>query len=292
MTVVRSRFAPSPTGLLHLGHAYSAIMAWNAARSVGGEFLLRMEDIDFQRCREHFRERILEDLAWLGLDWPRPAMLQSDRLDVYSEALGVLCSLDLCYPCSCTRKDIAEALSATHGAGAGDSVRRYRPYPRTCSHKGMEQRRKGDAIRLNMRKAIDFLGGPEAVGQLFFSDQGSEQHGRFHLDPRLLIDRHGDIVIARGDIGTSYNLAVVVDDAEQRITHVVRGVDLHSETAVHRLLQALLQLPVPVWCHHRLIKDEHGKRLAKRHDALAICKLREAGWTSERVQDYLGLKMV
>ncbi len=291
MVTIRSRFAPSPTGFLHLGHAYSAVVSWNIARKAGGQFLVRIEDIDFTRCREHFCDQIFEDLSWLGLEWPTPVLYQSRRARAYESALQQLSDLGLCFPCCCTRKDIASALSALHGpANEPGGLQRHPRYPGTCNHRLMANRRSGDAIRIDMRKAIECLGGPDAVSVLFFRDVGPLRSGCHHLDPDHLVDHYGDFVVARGDIATSYNLAVVIDDAAQDISHVVRGEDLFAETALHRLLQALLDLPIPVWLHHKLVTDASGKRLAKRHDAMAISRYRDMGWDADALLSSLDLR--
>ena len=218
-------------------------------------------------------------------------MFQSQRARAYESALKQLFDLGLCFPCSCTRKDIASALSARHGtAREAGSMQPHPPYPRTCNHRLMADRVQGDAVRIDMRKAIECLGGPDAVRTLTFRDVGELHTGSHKLDPDILVDRHGDFVVARGDIATSYNLAVVVDDAAQEITHVVRGEDLFAETAVHRLLQALLDLPAPVWLHHRLVTNASGKRLAKRHDAMAVSRYRDMGWTPDELLASLDLR--
>lgn len=278
----RTRFAPSPTGLLHLGHAFSAITAYERAREAGGQFLLRIEDIDTTRSRPEFEDAILSDLKWLGLDWEHPVMRQSERFDVYADAVRKLRDLGLVYPCTCTRRDIAAAVAARQ-----EGVDRPPVYPGTC--RGRTDAPVDAAWRLNMAAAIDHLGGAAAVAELTWTETGPDCAGCHHLDAEKLLKEHGDIVLARRDIGTSYNVAVVVDDAEQGITEVVRGLDLFEETPVHRLLQALLNLPVPDWHHHRLIRDENGKRLAKRDDARSLASLREAGRTPADVARMLSL---
>ena len=275
-----TRFAPSPTGLLHLGHAFSALTAWDIARAAGGRFLLRIEDIDGPRCRPAFERAIDEDLHWLGLDWPRPVMRQSDRLPAYAEALARLAGMGLIYPCSCTRADIRAALTAPQeGAPGPDGP----PYPGTCRGRAMASMRPGDALRLDIARAVAL------TGAIAFEETGPEHTGRHETMPAEMITGIGDVVLARKDIATSYHLAVVVDDAAQGVTHVVRGADLFAATPLHRLLQHLLGLPAPIYHHHRLIRDETGKRLAKRDDARAIRAYRAAGESPASLRAMLGL---
>lgn len=273
---MRTRFAPSPTGWLHLGHAFSALTAWERAQGAGGACLLRIEDIDTTRCRPEFEAGILEDLAWLGLAWPDPVMRQSERRGAYAAALERLRDEGLLYPCTCTRREIEAALSAPQEGVAPLPV-----YPGTC--RGRSDAPQNAAWRLDMARAFERLGGASAVARLGWTETG-EVAGPCRLDPAGLLAEHGDIVLGRRDIGTSYHLAVVVDDADQGITEVVRGADLCESTPIHRLLIALLGLPVPDWHHHRLIRDEAGKRLAKRDDAKAIRGFREQGISAEEVR--------
>ncbi|MCP5088483.1 MAG: tRNA glutamyl-Q(34) synthetase GluQRS [Rhodobacteraceae bacterium] len=283
------RFAPSPTGFLHLGHGFSALMAAGAAKAASGRFLLRMEDIDTTRCRAEFEQAIYDDLHWLGLEWEQPVLRQSERGAIYQTALQTLVDLGLCYPCSCTRKDIATALSAPQEGAeqvfGPDGV----IYPGTCRHRPMKDRTATDAVRLDIAAAIDHLGGQVAVSNLTYQEIGGARPETITLDAGQLIQGCGDIVLARKDIGTSYHLAVVVDDAEQEITHVTRGKDVAPATPVHRLLQALLYLSTPTYRHHRLIRDETGKRLAKRHDAMALRAYRKAGKTAADIREMVGL---
>ena len=266
------RFAPSPTGPLHLGHAFSALTAWERAQAAGGGFLLRLEDIDTARSRAEYIQAIYEDLHWLGLDWPTPVLRQSTRLPAYRNALQKLGKMGLTYACTCTRRDIANALGAPQeGAPLGpDGV----IYPGTC--KG--QNRQGPAaIRLDMAKAV--------TGDITYFEGSTPV-----TTPRAeMIETIGDIVLARKDIGTSYHLSVVLDDAFQGITHVTRGADLRPATPIHALLQNLLGLPAPVYHHHRLIRDENGKRLAKRDDARAIAKYRAEGASPQDIRKMVGL---
>lgn len=275
------RFAPSPTGYLHLGHAFSALTAWDAALEAGDSFLLRMEDIDYTRMRPEFEQAIYDDLHWLGLTWPTPVLRQSDNLAAYEKALNFLGDLGLTYACDCTRSVIKEALP-TPVYGPDGLV-----YPGTCRGKNL-QPSNDTAIRLNMANAIEYLGGEAPVNQLKFTDidNGKIDH---YLNANDLLNKCGDFVLARRDIGTSYHLAVVIDDAAQQVTHVTRGMDLFDATQIHRLLQALLRLPTPIYRHHRLILDDNGKRLAKRDDSRAIRKYREEGATPEDIREMVGL---
>jgi glutamyl-Q tRNA(Asp) synthetase len=273
MTVV-TRFAPSPTGLLHLGHAHSALVGWRAARAAGGRFLLRIEDIDQARCREAFVAAILEDLAWLGLLWDGPVRRQSEHFGDYRAALARLEAMGLLYPCFCTRAEIAAAASAPHGpAGA--------VYPGTCRSLGPGERAqaiaggRSYALRLDMARALD------ATGPLRWEDARS---GIVTADPLA----HGDIVLARKETPTSYHLAVTVDDALQGVTLVTRGEDLFRATDVHRVLQALLGLPTPRYHHHPLLTDASGRRLAKRDRSLTLASMRASGKSPEEVRRLAG----
>lgn len=279
-----TRFAPSPSGYLHLGHAYSALFA---ARAAGpeGRFLLRIEDIDGTRVRPEYEAAIFEDLAWLGLAWEIPVRRQSDWMADYAAALAQLEARGLVYPCFCTRKEIAAEIARSGAAphGPAESL-----YPGTCRRLSAAERlaRKDAgtpyAVRLDVEKA---LAEAEAAhgGPLTWHDRA---RGTQACDPR----GEGDVVLARKDIATSYHLSVVVDDAAQGVTLVTRGEDLFEATHVHRLLQALLGLPVPDYHHHRLITDGHGQRLAKRSDALSIRALREAGRSAAEVIAMIGLE--
>jgi len=279
---MRTRFAPSPTGPLHLGHAYSAILAHDMARSAGGAFLLRIEDIDQSRCRADWEAEIQDDLRWLGLTWDGPVMRQSERRSAYRDALQCLWDQGLVYPCSCRRQDIKLALSAPQeGAPAigPDGL----VYPGTCRWKERDGRlRLGDALRLDVAMAFN------SVPPVSFLETGCLP-GRHSLDPDRIAAAVGDFAIARREIETSYHLAVVVDDAAQGITHVTRGEDLFEATKIHVVLQRLLGLPTPVYHHHRLIRDANGKRLAKRDDARAIRKYREEGATPADIRRMVGL---
>ena len=268
-----TRFAPSPTGLLHLGHAYSAFEAWDAAKAAGGTCVLRIEDIDKSRVRPEFEAAIYEDLSWLGLSWSKPVMRQSERHEVYAQALDRLASLGVTYPCRCTRADIRAALVAPH-----EDTRTFPSapsvYPGPCRLRSISEAGPGDAIRLNLGRALQLVRDKD----LTWLETGPRRKGKNVLEHESMLRTIGDVVLARKDIGSAaYHLAVVVDDAAQGVTHVVRGEDLLEVTPIHRLLQALLDLPVPVWHHHALVRDEHGKRLAKRDDARSIRAYRAAG---------------
>jgi glutamyl-Q tRNA(Asp) synthetase len=283
----RTRFAPSPTGPLHLGHAYSAMLASDRARAAGGSFLLRIEDTDLARCRPEYEAAIYEVLGWLGLSWPEPVLQQSEHLDRYRTELNQLIDMGLCYPCQCSRADIRNALAAPQ-----EGVSHLGPdgvvYPGTCRGRRMDTIGGGDAVRLDMARAIAAVGD---VGRLGFMENGPTAPGLHRLNADRLMHEVGDIVLARRDIGTAaYHLAVVVDDAAQGITEVVRGADLAEATVIHRLLQALLQLPTPSYYHHELIRDGAGKRLAKRDDARALAKFRRDGATAQDIRRLVGLQ--
>ena len=277
--MTRTRFAPSPTGLLHLGHAFAAGFAWREAAD--GECLIRLEDIDGTRNRPEFEAAIFEDLAWLGLSWPEPVRKQSEHFADYRAALDQLAAQGLLYPCFCTRKEIqAEIASAAQAPQGPDGPL----YPGTCRHRSLAEREDKIAgglpyaLRLDVEKARQIAG-----AGLVWHDLA---HGEFPAQPQLF----GDVVLARKETPASYHLAVVVDDALQGITLVTRGEDLLPATHLHRLLQALLGLPVPQWKHHRLITDEQGRRLAKRDNARSIRSLREGGWTPPQVWEAVGLR--
>ena len=281
-----TRFAPSPTGPLHLGHAYSALLAAQTAHDAGGTFLLRIEDIDRSRARPEWEAQIYGDLRWLGLDWPEPVMRQSERLPVYRAALGRLWARGLLYPCTCRRRDILEAASAPQEGGAPVTGPDGIVYPGTCRAGARDGNLPEAALRLDMTKALD------GIDRIEFTETGTGPAGETGIQsvtPAEMIGGIGDIVLARRDMGTSYHLAVVIDDAAQGITHVVRGQDLFEATAIHVLLQRLLGLPTPVYHHHRLIRDAAGKRLAKRDDARALAKYRAEGKSGEDIRAMVGL---
>jgi glutamyl-Q tRNA(Asp) synthetase len=256
-----SRFAPSPTGRLHLGHAFSAVRAHDLARAGGGQFLLRIEDIDGTRSREMFEAGIEEDLRWLGLAWDGPVLRQSQRMAVYADALERLKAMGLVYPCFCTRAEIAASASAPHGVEGP-------VYPGTCRALSDAER----AARMHEPHCwrIDMAAAVAHAGPLRWHD---DQPGWIAADPLSA----GDVVLARKETPTSYHLAVTVDDAAQGVTDIVRGVDLFEATHVHRLLQALLGLPTPAYHHHQLLVGVDGKRLAKRNGARPLAELRAEG---------------
>lgn len=275
-----TRFAPSPTGPLHLGHAYSAILAHDMARAEGGRFLLRMEDTDLDRCRPEWDALIQEDLRWLGLAWDGPILRQSTRIEDYNIRLEALADTGLLYPCSCTRADIRAALAAPQEGVA------FAVYPGTCRHRPMSDRRPGDALRLNLAAALDRLSGAD----LAFTETGPAHAGRHRIDPVRALAEIGDVVLARkGEGVVAYFLASAFDDADQGITHAIRGEDLFDFTPVQVILQHLFGLPTPIYHHHRLIRDEQGKRLAKRDDARAISKYRAEGATPADIRRMVGL---
>ena len=277
-----TRFAPSPTGPLHLGHAYSALLAHDMARASGGEFLLRIEDIDQSRARPTWEQQIYDDLRWLGLSWPEPVLRQSDRLPRYRAALDRLSAMGLTYPCCCNRADIEAAAGAPQ-----EGVPQFGPdgriYPGTCRARALSDAGPGDVIRLNMARAVE-MAAPRS-----FTETGSLHSGSHLPDADALRTGVGDFILVRRQMGSSYHLSVVVDDADQGVTHVVRGADLFDATRIHVLLQTLLDLPTPVYHHHALIRDDQGKRLAKRDDARAIAKYRAEGATPNDIREMVGL---
>lgn len=267
MSGMRTRFAPSPTGRLHLGHVLAARVAWALARHGGGEFLLRYEDIDVTRVRPEYATLIEEDLRWLGLHWDGGPLWQRTRGAAYQAALDQLRDAGCIYPCFCTRGDIQHELEQMAAAPHGPEGPLY---PGTCRRLPASQAAEKIAAGAAHAWRLDARAAAAAAGPLHFHDL---RFGTIAADPMLL----GDIVLARKDIGVSYHLAVVVDDAFQEITHVTRGEDLLPATHAHRLLQKLLGLPQPCYLHHPLVRDEQGRRLAKRHDSLAVTTLREQG---------------
>ncbi len=255
-----TRFAPSPSGRLHLGHAYSAVVGHDAARETGGRWLIRVEDLDSARCRPEFVSAIFEDLGWLGLDIDGAPIVQSERTELYEDALDRLKRLGLVYPCFCTRADIAASLTAPHGDAGG-------AYPGICRGLPDDPERRASnphSWRLDSAKALGMTGLPswkEAHGKPFHS-----QNGDF-----------GDAILARKDAPSSYHLACVIDDADCGVDLVVRGDDLRPSTPTQRLLQILLNLPEPVYLHHPLVLHEDGRRLAKREQAPTLAAMRETG---------------
>lgn len=265
MASFNTRFAPSPTGPLHRGHIYAAQVAHHFARHSGGKFALRIDDIDHTRCRDEFIRTIYDDLSWLGLTWDGPVLFQTKRISAYQAALKTLQRLDIVYPCFLSRRELADILAAPHGHPAPANIRNTDK----LLPQNEQQRRANSGIatawRLRMEKAQKNAG-----TRLTWFDHLTGTH-------RITPEIFGDAVIARGDIGVSYHLAVVVDDAIDNISLVTRGIDLAASTHLHRLLQALLGLPAPDYLHHELVCDAAGKRLAKRNDGQSIAQLRADG---------------
>ena len=268
---VTTRFAPSPTGHLHIGHAFSAWTAFQAAVEAEGRFILRMEDIDTVRCKQEFEQVVLDDLIWLGLDWEEPVRRQSEHFADYARVLERLCALGVVYRCFKTRREIMEDIArAPHGPGEV-----YRgPVSPMGADEEISRIEAGDAFawRLSLARCRDALG-PRFAAMRYFEDGRGEQVA----DP----DPLGDVILARKDVGTSYHIAVVHDDALQGISHVIRGEDLREMTPLHVLLQTLLDLPTPVYRHHRLLLDETGERFAKRNKSATLKALRENGVTPD-----------
>ncbi len=286
MSIV-TRFAPSPTGLLHLGHAHAALFAWRRARAVGGRFLLRIEDIDATRCRAEYRVAILEDLAWLGLDWDGEVRTQSEHLAEYRAALAVLAARALLYPCFCTRAEIRREVAGAAGApqgpaiwpasGPGGTPR----YPGTCRQLAQAERAARIAAGSPYALRLDMAAALRAVPPLSCEENGV----RAACDPAPF----GDVVLGRKDVPASYHLCVTHDDAAQGVTLVTRGADLKPATAVHRLLQSLFGWPEPAYAHHGLLTDASGRRLAKREGAASLRSLREAGLAPAAVRVMAGM---
>jgi glutamyl-Q tRNA(Asp) synthetase len=271
MSIV-TRFAPSPTGHLHLGHAFSALIAWRRARAAGGRFLLRLEDIDPTRCRPEFATAILEDLAWLGVDWDGEVRVQSGHLAEYRAVLNALAARGLLYPCFCARADIQQSAAAPHTPDGAPL------YPGTCRSLSADERAAriaaGEryALRLDMARAVSAVPQPLTCGE--------EGEGTIVCHP----ERFGDVVLARKDAPASYHLCVTHDDALQGVTLITRGADLKPATHLHRLLQALMGWPIPAYAHHPLLTDASGRRLAKRDRAMTLRELRAQGHSPEAVR--------
>ncbi|HZP99249.1 MAG TPA: tRNA glutamyl-Q(34) synthetase GluQRS [Reyranella sp.] len=273
VTPIVTRFAPSPTGELHLGHAYSACIAWRRAREAGGKFLLRIEDIDIRRCRREFETAIMADLQWLGFTWNGEVRRQSDHFRDYGEVLDQLDARDLIYPCFCSRADIAAAGSAPHGPDGP-------LYPGTCRALSRQERRDRIEAGREFCLRLDCARAAKQAGPYAFFDEGQ---GRIDGNPLLF----GDVVLARKDTPTSYHLAVTVDDHFQGVTLVTRGEDLLPSTHVHGLLQKLLGYETPRYAHHKLLTDETGRRFAKRDKAVTLRSLRERGRTPAEIRALL-----
>jgi len=274
-----TRFAPSPTGRLHKGHAFSALTAWRAAKDAGGRFLLRIEDIDPTRCRPEFEAGIYEDLAWLGLDWETPVRRQSDHLADYAAVVEALDRRGLLYRCFRTRKEILDAIGdAPHGPA---EAARPGPHPADEEARLLAEGRPF-AWRLSLDRAREALGGAAWDG-LKFIEEGlgpDGETGRIKARPETA----GDVVLARKDAGTAYHLAVTHDDALQKVSHVIRGQDLFEATHIQRLIQALMGWPAPVYRHHRLLAGPDGRRYAKRDRSVTLAELRASGLTPDRLR--------
>jgi glutamyl-Q tRNA(Asp) synthetase len=283
------RFAPSPNGFLHLGHAASALINQAIARRHGGRFLLRIEDIDRGRSREAFVDAIYEDLTWLGVGWEEPVLKQSDRIDAYASGAARLSELGLLYPCFASRTEINEAAIRMKSGLDPDGAMIYPGLHRELPADVIEQRiAAGEpfAMRLNMERAVRQVMG-DAGAELSYLESGQRDGAHpVSVDPM----RWGDVVLQRKDVPTSYHLAVVIDDAHQGITHVVRGQDLQPATAIHRLLQELLGFAAPAYHHHGLVRDVLGRKLSKSDAATSLRSLREAGWSPGDVIEKLGLE--
>lgn len=279
------RFAPSPNGALHLGHAYSALVTYDMARAAGGRFLLRIEDIDPTRCRPEFEQAIYDDLAWLGLEWEEPVRRQSEHFNDYREALDRLEAQGLLYPCFASRKEIAEAVAAL-GQHHPRDPEGAPLYPGLWKGRRPEEiaRRKADgepfALRLDMEKALATTKRLHPAPLTFTELDGDGGRRTLEVEPALW----GDAVIARKEAPTSYHLSVVVDDALQGVTHVTRGMDLFKATGIQRLLQVLLGLPEPLYHHHALVVDADGRKLSKSRGDTALAALREKGLTPAQVR--------
>lgn len=275
------RFAPGPNGLLHLGHAYSALFTAHWAAQMGGQFLLRIEDVDVERCKPEFTKAIFEDLLWLGLHWPEPVMRQSDRFEIYAEAAATLNRFGLLYPCFCSRAEIkllANGKTDPDGAPV---------YPGTCRHLSRAEvaRRLAAGEPANWRLKMDEV--LAKTGPLTFTTAGPTPADR----PQIAYarpERWGDVVIQRKHTPTSYHLSVVIDDDAQAVTHVTRGRDMEASTDIHVLLQFVLGLASPIYTFHKLIFDDTGQKLAKSIQSQSLRSLREAGRTPEDIRHQLG----
>ncbi|MBM3533688.1 MAG: tRNA glutamyl-Q(34) synthetase GluQRS [Alphaproteobacteria bacterium] len=276
--MMATRFAPSPTGRLHLGHAHSALLGYRRAREAGGRFLLRIEDIDTSRCRPEFTAGILDDLAWLGLDWDGEVRHQSRHMADYRAGLDRLDSLGLLYPCFCTRAQIKAEIERSGAAPHGPEGPHY---PATCRSLDPDTRAERIAAGASHALRLDMAKARARVGDLAWNDR---RHGKRRAEPK----RFGDIVLGRKEIPASYHIAVTLDDARQGVTLVTRGEDLLASTDVHRLLQALFDLPTPDYEHHPLIVDAAGRRLAKREGAPTLASLREGGCSPAEVRAMAG----
>jgi glutamyl-Q tRNA(Asp) synthetase len=285
------RFAPSPNGELHLGHALSALTGFDMAMRLGGRFLLRIEDIDTTRCREEYVGQIYEDLHWLGLTWEEPVLRQSEHFTTYGAASDWLLKLGLLYPCFATRAEIGEATELFPTAVDPDGMPLYPGLHKNLPKEEVATRLSRNepfALRLNMDRALDALEGITGARNIAFTeldDLGQPQ--QIEMDPAAW----GDAVIVRKDVPTSYHLAVVVDDGRQRVTHVTRGRDLYAATSLQRLLQVILGLPEPIYHHHRLLTDTEGRKLSKSARDTSLRELRADGLDALQIRHRLGLKL-
>jgi len=290
---LRTRFAPSPTGLLHVGNAFSALICQQWAEKHHADLFLRIEDIDHTRCKPELQQQLIDDLTWLGIHWQGDITKQSNRHKAYRKALKKLHDLGVIYPCFCTRKHIQQEIERMRSAPHTDPPHTAPPYadlshandysdpyPGICrnidkSQSEIKMKHEPFAWRLHITKAMELINAP--IGW-------NDQHGHFHAASPALF---GDTVIGRKDIEFSYHLAVVVDDAKQKITHIIRGKDLFSSTPIHCLLQHLLGLPTPIYIHHALLVDTQGERLAKRHQSTSLKSLKDAGCDSKLLRQFL-----
>ena len=288
--IFRTRFAPSPTGKLHIGHAYSALFGEALSKRNSGEFYLRIDNLDYSRSKKKFENQIFTDLRWLDIEWNRNIIYQSQRSHIYAKKLKILWDLDLLYDCSCSRKDIKNALTAPHNDDPKLGPDGY-VYPGTCRSKrakGCFDSINNYVLRLDMAKAWDYLGCNYLIfleSQKFFPEKNKKQI----VTREDAINNIGDVVLSRSNLTASYHLSVVIDDAAQNINNVTRGEDLFEATKIHTILYALFSLPCPIYHHHKLITDSKGKRLAKRNDAKSISYLRGTGMTKQNLLSLINL---
>ncbi|MBR0691733.1 tRNA glutamyl-Q(34) synthetase GluQRS [Bradyrhizobium lablabi] len=283
------RFAPSPNGHLHLGHAYSALLNFDLARQSGGRFLLRIEDIDATRCRPEFEAAIYEDLAWLGISWDTPVRRQSEHLAAYRDAIDTLSAQGLIYPSFESRAEIARLVAAKEAARAWPRDPDGAPlYPGTAKSLPREERDRLIAQGLPYALRLDMTAARRRAGNLVWRERGEGPCGETG-DVAARSEAWGDVILARKETPTSYHLSVTVDDALQGVTDVVRGLDLFWSTSVHRLLQDLLGISPPLYRHHRLIRDEAGRKLSKSTKATGLRKLRAAGASPADIRRLVGL---
>jgi glutamyl-Q tRNA(Asp) synthetase len=287
-----TRFAPSPTGYLHLGHAYSALFAYEAAQRAGGKFLLRIEDIDPVRCKPEFTTAIFEDLHWLGLTWEEPVLHQSQNMPAYAESIQALRKQGVLYPCFCTRSEIANEVAAaasaphdlsdesTFAASGREALTATSIYPGTCRNLPPDQQAEKLATHKTANWRLDIKKALTLTGPLTWRD---EAKGQIEARPQTF----GDVVLARKDIPTSYHLSVTTDDHRQGVTYVTRGEDLFRSTDIHRLLQVLLGYEIPAYHHHPLVLDESGRRYAKRDKAATLRELKGQGLFANQIRELI-----